>query len=104
MTKILVTARALLAVAEAASSDESRPILGGVLVRPDGSMIATDGHWMVHIPPAVVAPDEFPLQEPDSWYDVPEEGLLVPKKVILSAAAAIKPPPAGLVGQHVVIP
>jgi len=87
---ILLTARALLAALECVSDDETRPILNGALLQPDGSLVATDGHRLVHIPPSGGNDSEFPIQPGLTPYEIPASGVIVPAAAMKAAAAALK--------------
>lgn len=87
---ILLTARALLAALECASSDETRPILNGALLQPDGSLVATDGYRLVHIPPSGGNAAEFPSQPGLTPYEIPAAGVIIPAQAMKAAADALK--------------
>jgi hypothetical protein len=76
------------AVVHAASTDETRLVLNGVLIGPDGSTVATDGHILAEISPCTEFDEaDFPMREGAAPAWTPEgEGVVVPAEVCKKAA------------------
>ncbi len=86
---VLVHPRALEAAASLASTDHvCRPNLAGVLVRPDGSVVATDGHRLIEVPPAAdLKPEDYPAGVvPEGQHAPTGEGVIVPAAACKAAA------------------
>lgn len=90
---MIVRKKTLQAVLPATTSDDSRYFLKAILVEPDGSCVATDGHILLLARDPHPEPDaDYPSKGVPEFKGSPEVGVMLPRDV---AEGLIKAMPKG---------
>lgn len=87
----MIISKIALAVAQLASTtDDTRYSLNGVLVEPDGTVVATDGRMMLLAKDTATPDDaEFPIVPAAPYLANPAKGVLVPVAVVTAMIATM---------------
>jgi hypothetical protein len=84
---VMLDRAALGAVAFVGDAASYRPQMAGLHVKADGTVQATNGHYLAVIPPCQMPPEDFPEVAGMAANPIPDAGITIPADAVKATSA-----------------